>query len=328
MLANRSTATATSGRRRAKPRTYPSTSTASFAKPPLGSDFTGVVSEKTAGWREAGPYTLVVDFTTSRRTVGDFWQAPSSCMVPMTLVSLAWARPPAPSEVPLTSRCTTVSTECLARILAITGCRMSARTNSAFPRSCSGGTASTAITRPISGSRCARRTNRPPSCRAAPVTRITLPTCRASCRGTRGCCHRTAAVGESSALTCHVLPRDVSTREVRRHRPGHATAPLPRREAVEGGRESGGSPLLLVAALHTRPLQKLAVLLLGHTLTPLLDDRAHDYPRFGFTRCGASEPTRPTSAQPTRPRRAKVTEAGAVGHQPVTGPSQADSTPT
>ena len=55
MLAKRSTATATSGRRRAKPRTYPSTSTASFAKPPLGSDLTGVVSVKTAGSRGAEP---------------------------------------------------------------------------------------------------------------------------------------------------------------------------------------------------------------------------------------------------------------------------------
>src|SRR3954470_12863401 len=33
--------------------------------------------------------------------------------------------------------------------------------------------------------------------------------------------------------------------------------------------------LLLVAALHPGPLQKLAVLLLGHALAALLDDRAH-----------------------------------------------------
>lgn len=55
MLANLSTHTATSGRRRAKPRTYPSTSTVSFAKPPLGSDLAGVVSVNTAGSREAEP---------------------------------------------------------------------------------------------------------------------------------------------------------------------------------------------------------------------------------------------------------------------------------
>ena len=97
MFANRSTHTATSGRRRAKPRTYPSTSTASLAKPPLGSDLGGVVSVKTAGSRGADPYTLVLDFTTSRSTVGDFWQAPSSCMVPMTLVSLT-VRPAAGAQ--------------------------------------------------------------------------------------------------------------------------------------------------------------------------------------------------------------------------------------
>ncbi|KDN84922.1 hypothetical protein KCH_34490 [Kitasatospora cheerisanensis KCTC 2395] len=33
--------------------------------------------------------------------------------------------------------------------------------------------------------------------------------------------------------------------------------------------------LLLVATLNAGPLQKLAVLLLGHTLATLLDDRAH-----------------------------------------------------
>ena len=97
MLAKRSTHTATSGRRRANPRTYPSTSTASLAKPPLGSDLGGVVSVKTAGSRGADPYTFVLDFTTSRCTVGDFWQAPSSCMVPMTLVSLT-VRPAAAAQ--------------------------------------------------------------------------------------------------------------------------------------------------------------------------------------------------------------------------------------
>lgn len=55
MLANRSTVTDTSGRRRAKPRTYPSTSTASLAKPPLGRDLGAVVSTQTAGSRGADP---------------------------------------------------------------------------------------------------------------------------------------------------------------------------------------------------------------------------------------------------------------------------------
>ncbi len=38
------------------------------------------------------------------------------------------------------------------------------------------------------------------------------------------------------------------------------------------------SGLLLVTALDARPLQQLAVLLLRHPLTPLLNDRAHDLP--------------------------------------------------
>ncbi|SCF86827.1 hypothetical protein GA0115255_109383 [Streptomyces sp. Ncost-T6T-2b] len=129
----------------------------------------------TAGSRGADPYTLVLDFTTSRCTVGDFWQAPSSCMVPMTLVSLIAVRPPAPSALPETSRWTTVSTAYSARIRAMADCRMSARTNSASPSWCGGGTASTAITRSTPGSRWTRRTKRPPSCRATPVTRTTFP---------------------------------------------------------------------------------------------------------------------------------------------------------
>ncbi len=40
-----------------------------------------------------------------------------------------------------------------------------------------------------------------------------------------------------------------------------------------------GWVLLLVAALHARPLEQLAVLLLRHALAPLLDDRAHGVPR-------------------------------------------------
>lgn len=134
MFANRSTHTATSGRRRANPRTYPSTSTVSLAKPPLGSDLGGVVSVNTAGSRGADPYTFVLDFTTSRLTAGAFWQAPSSCIVPMTLVSLTEPRPPLASGVPVTSRWTTVSTECSASSRAIAGCLMSAWRNSAPPR--------------------------------------------------------------------------------------------------------------------------------------------------------------------------------------------------
>ncbi len=175
MFAKRSTQTATSGRRRAKPRTYPSTSAASLAKPPLGRDLGGVVSVKTAGSRGAEPYTLVLDLTTNRWTVGDFWQAPSSCMVPMTFVSLIAVRPPAPSAFPETSRWTTVSTECSASTRAIAGCRTSARTNTASPSGCGGVVASTAITRSTPASRWTRRTKRPPSCRAAPVTSTIFP---------------------------------------------------------------------------------------------------------------------------------------------------------
>ena len=50
--------------------------------------------------------------------------------------------------------------------------------------------------------------------------------------------------------------------------------------------------LLLVATLNARALEQLAVLLLGHPLAPLLDNRAHDYPRsLLITRClGAMGP--------------------------------------
>ncbi|GLJ91432.1 hypothetical protein GCM10017589_40390 [Streptomyces poonensis] len=46
--------------------------------------------------------------------------------------------------------------------------------------------------------------------------------------------------------------------------------------------------LLLVATLNAGALEQLAVLLLGHPLAPLLDNRAHDYPRsLLITRCWA-----------------------------------------
>ena len=59
-------------------------------------------------------------------------------MVPMTLISFIIARPPASSGVAITAMCTTVSTSAWAMTLAITGLRMSARTNSASPRSAFG----------------------------------------------------------------------------------------------------------------------------------------------------------------------------------------------
>ena len=79
------------------------------------------------------PYTVVDDLTTSRRTSGAFWHAASSCMVPMTLTSFIDVRPPACRACASTLMCTTVSTPRAAITLAMTGLRMSARTNSAPP---------------------------------------------------------------------------------------------------------------------------------------------------------------------------------------------------
>src|ERR1700683_3301537 len=89
-----------------------------------------------------------------------------------------------------------------------------------------------------------------------------------------------------------------------------------------------GTRLLLVAALDARLLQQLAVLLLGHALAALLDDRAHrttllgladdghantlarsgrldTYPRRGYPRCGVlARPdavTRPSGWPPRAP---------------------------
>ena len=82
---------------------------------------------------------------------GAFWQAASSCIVPMTLISFWETRPPADSGVAMTFMCTTVSTSAWAMILPIIGLRMSARTNSAPPMSCGGGMTSTPMTRVDAG---------------------------------------------------------------------------------------------------------------------------------------------------------------------------------
>ncbi len=175
MLAKRSTVTATSGRRRAKPRTYPSTSVASLAKPPFGRFLGCIRSPNTAGSRGAEPYTPVVDFTTTQRSPGAFWQAPSSCIVPMTLRSLTAARPPGP--LALTSRCTTVSTSCSAISRAMAGRRRSTWTKWYPARAASAaGWASTPITRSMSGRLLIPAAKRAPSRRATPVTSTTLPT--------------------------------------------------------------------------------------------------------------------------------------------------------
>ena len=82
-----------------------------------------------------------------RRTLGAFWHAASSCIVPMTLISFWETRPPAEVGVAMTFMCTTVSTPACAMILPIIGLRMSARTNSARPMACGGGMTSTPMTR-------------------------------------------------------------------------------------------------------------------------------------------------------------------------------------
>ncbi len=84
----------------------------------------------------------------------------------MTLISFIAVRPPAPSGVAMTFMCTTVSTSACAMTLAMSGLRMSARTNSVRPSSgfCSGrgGTVSTPMTRSIRGSAASTPANRAP----------------------------------------------------------------------------------------------------------------------------------------------------------------------
>src|SRR3954453_15916276 len=132
-----------------------------------------------AGSRLEDPYTAAEERTTSRSRRGAFWHAASSCMVPMTLCSFIDVLPPArPGSFgeDWTLMCTTVSTSCPAITLAITGLRMSARTNPTSPRSPRGGTTSTPITRSTEGSAAMRRAKRPPRSRETPVTSTTRPT--------------------------------------------------------------------------------------------------------------------------------------------------------
>jgi hypothetical protein len=123
----------------------------------------GVIdSLKIAGSRELDPYTAVVDFNTSRRTVSACWQAASSCMVPMTFISFIAVRPPDDAGLADSDAWTTVSTAAWEMTLAMSGLRMSARTNSARPirrsRSRGGGTVSTPSTRSMSGLAASRAT--------------------------------------------------------------------------------------------------------------------------------------------------------------------------
>ena len=134
-----------------------------------------ISSVNIAGSRELAPYTVVVDLTTTRSTRGAFWHAASSCMVPMTLSSFMVLRPPAEPGVAITLMCTTVSTSSLARTLAMTGVRMSARTKETSPMSPRGGTTSTPMTRSMDGSLAAERAKRRPMSREIPVTSTTRP---------------------------------------------------------------------------------------------------------------------------------------------------------
>src|SRR5690606_32861067 len=102
---------------------------------------------------------------------------------------------------------------------------------------CFGGTRSTPRTRSMDGSSASRRTTRPASSRATPVTSTTL-----------GC---DASSTDPKLLGC----RDgADLNQVGRRRRGCS---------------------LLVATLVARLAQQFAVLLLRHTLAALLDHRAH-----------------------------------------------------
>ncbi len=80
----------------------------------------------------------------------------------MTLISFWEVRPPAETGVAMTFMWTTVSTPVSAITRAMTGLRMSARTNWAPPMSCGGGMTSTPMTRGASGSLLRARANCPP----------------------------------------------------------------------------------------------------------------------------------------------------------------------
>ncbi len=204
-------------------------------------------------------------------------------MVPMTLVSLTVVRLPLPRAVPVTSMWTTVSAPDSASTRAMVGWRMSAWMNSAPPRWCPGATASTAITRSTCGSRWIRRTNRPPSWRATPVTSTTFPKISAFLLSYP--CAANLAPGCCAVMTA----RPTTFRVPANARSDITVAPHRMRWGATGDALAAPRRLLLVTTLHARALQQLAVLLLSHPLAPLLDNRAHDYPRsLLITRCWAS----------------------------------------
>ena len=136
-----------------------------------------------AGSRLEAPYTSAEDRTTRRSRPGARWQAASSCIVPMTLCSFIDIRPPTWLAESATEVCTTVSTSSPAMTFAITGLRMSARTNRTLPRSERGGTTSTPTTRSTCGSAAIRRAKRPPRSLETPVTSTIRPTTTPAARG-------------------------------------------------------------------------------------------------------------------------------------------------
>src|SRR5919202_904323 len=176
----------------------------------------------------------------------------------MTLISFIETRPPPCRGVAMTFMCTTVSTPARAMTFAMTGFRMSARTKSAAPMSCGGGTTSTPMTRSIPGCEVRMSAKRPPRYRETPVTSTTR------------------AIGSPWGL----LLRDGSG--------GPRGPPRPTRAGARGAS-------LLVAALVTRLAQQLAVLLLGHPLAALLDDGAHVSSQFGVG-SDADDAPQPTCA--------------------------------
>jgi hypothetical protein len=128
----------TPDRRRAKLRAYRSISTASLVYPCRGSVRAVISSVKNAGSLGSAPYTAVVDFMTTFRTRSARWQAPRSCIVPMTLISFICSRPPTPAGVARMWRWTTVSTSVVWSTFTVNGFRMSARTYSVRSRSAVG----------------------------------------------------------------------------------------------------------------------------------------------------------------------------------------------
>ncbi|SHU90920.1 Uncharacterised protein [Mycobacteroides abscessus subsp. abscessus] len=70
----------------------------SRANPSAGGRRALISSVNITGSRALAPYTCAVDFTTTRCTVGAFWQAANSCIAPITFNSLSAARPPERGE--------------------------------------------------------------------------------------------------------------------------------------------------------------------------------------------------------------------------------------